>query len=146
MKYDTEIVINASRSRVIELFDDSDNMKKWQPDLISYTQQTGEEGEPGSTAKIVYRMGKREMEMIETITVRNLPDEFSGIYKTDGVKNIMENFFEELDSDKTKWTTRNEFISDKFALKLMMRFMPGVFKKQTMKFMRDFKEFVEKSA
>ena len=31
--YSAEIVINLPRSRVIELFDDADNMFKWQPGL-----------------------------------------------------------------------------------------------------------------
>ncbi|MET6991782.1 hypothetical protein [Sediminicola arcticus] len=47
-------------------------------------------------------MGKRDVEMIETITVRKLPQEFSGTYKVKGVFNIAKNKFVELSDTKTK--------------------------------------------
>ena len=54
-------------------------------------------------------MGKREVEMIETITVRNLPDEFSGTYEAKGVFNIAKNKFVKLSETRTKYITENEF-------------------------------------
>ena len=66
MKYTTEIEINLPVEKVIELFDNSDNLSKWQPELISFKHLSGEPGQVGEKSKLRYRMGKREIEMMET--------------------------------------------------------------------------------
>lgn len=78
MKYTNEVIINAPVNRVIELFDNADNMKEWQPGLVSFEHLSGTPGQVGAKSKLKYKMGNREIEMIETITVKNLPEEFSG--------------------------------------------------------------------
>ena len=80
MKYELQITIELPRKRVIELFDNTDNLKKWQDGLQSFTPISGEVGKEGAKSKLEYKMGKREVEMIETITKRNLPEEFHGTY------------------------------------------------------------------
>ena len=89
-------------------------------------------------------MGNREIEMIETITRRNLPEEFSGTYDAKGVHNIISNKFIELGPNKTKYLTESEFQFKGF-MKLMGWLMPGAFKKQSQKFLEDFKAFAEKA-
>jgi hypothetical protein len=141
MKYTSEVEINLPREKVIELFDNPDNMPKWQQGLVSFETIKGEQGEEGAQAKLKYKMGKREIEMIETITRRNFPDEFNGTYEAKGVFNVMENIF--IDNGKTTtWKTISEFRFKGF-MKLMALFMPGAFKKQTLKTMNDFKRFAE---
>lgn len=82
--------------------------------------------------------------MIETITVRNLPDEFSGIYEAQGVNNIVKNKFVKISEDKTKYITENEF-QFKGLMKIIGFLMPNTFKKQSMKYLNDFKKFAENS-
>ena len=89
-------------------------------------------------------MGKREIEMIETITVRNLPEEFSATYETKGVYNTVKNKFVSLSENRTRYISEQEF-----QFSGMMKFigatMPGAFKKQSQKYMQQFKEFAENS-
>ncbi|HUM45393.1 MAG TPA: hypothetical protein PLD84_00600, partial [Chitinophagales bacterium] len=85
----------------------------------------------------------REMEMIETITVRNLPHEFSGTYEVNGVLNIVRNKFLPVGNNKTKHISEQEFQFSGF-MKVMGWLMPGVFKKQSMKYQQDFKTFAER--
>ena len=144
MKYTNEITINLPLERVIELFDNPDNLAKWQPGLISFEHLSGEPGHPGAKSKILYQMGKRRVEMIETVTKRNLPQEFSGTYETKGVWNGIKNSFTALDSGQTKWVSENEFKFSGFFMKMMAFLMPGAFKKQSMQFMEYFKAFAEK--
>ena len=87
MKYSLELVINLPRDRLVELFDNQENVKKWQPDLVTFEHKSGEAGKVGAESRLVYRMGKGEQEMIETIVARNLPEEFSATYEADGVWN-----------------------------------------------------------
>ena len=96
MKYTNEVVINLPLKKVIELFDSEENLFKWQPELISFEHLSGEKGEVGAKSKLRYTMGKREIEMIETITVKNLPKEFSATYEAKDVWNEMKNYFEEI--------------------------------------------------
>jgi hypothetical protein len=141
MKYTSEIDIDLPRTRVIELFDNADNLAKWQEGFVSFETISGKPGEEGAKAKMEYKMGKREIKMIETITKRNLPNEFNGTYEAKGVFNIIENRFID-NGDSTKWISVNEFQFKGF-MKLFAIFMPGAFKKQTLKYMKDFKKFAE---
>lgn len=142
MKYNCEIRIDVPRHKVIEFFDSFENMKHWQEGLVSYEHLEGQAGHPGAKTRLKYKMGKRELEMVETITVRNLPDEFSGTYEAKGVWNEVKNYFLE-DGDKTHWKTDNEFRFLNVTMKIMGWLMPGAFKKQSMKYLEDFKRFAE---
>jgi len=144
MKFTVKIKINLARNKVIELFDSTENLKKWQPGLLSFEHQSGTPGEVGAKSRLQYKTGKREIEMVETITVKNLPDEFSGIYEAKGVWNEVKNYFYEVDKNTTKWVSENEFRCSGF-MKIIAFFMPGSFKKETMKYLEYFKEFSENS-
>lgn len=48
MKYESELVIDLPRERVIELFDNPDNLPKWQEGLQSFEHISGEVGQPGA--------------------------------------------------------------------------------------------------
>lgn len=143
MKYSSEIVINVPLMKVIEYFDNLDNMKHWQEGYVSHEFMEGKEGQPGAKTKLYYKMGKREINMIETITQRDLPREFSATYETKGVWNEIKNFFTDLGDGKTKWRTNNEFKFSGLFMKAMGLLMPGAFKKQSYKYLVDFKKFAE---
>ncbi|MEX1002080.1 MAG: SRPBCC family protein [Crocinitomicaceae bacterium] len=143
MKFTQEITIDLPREKVIELFDNPDNMQHWQKGLISFEHINGTPGAIGSQYKLRYKMGKREIEMIETIIKRDLPDEFSAVYEAKGVWNEVKNHFTVLDDQQTLWKTENTF-HFKGGMKVMAFLMPRAFKKQSLKFMQDFKRFAEK--
>jgi carbon monoxide dehydrogenase subunit G len=142
MKYTTEIEIDKPIDRVIELFDNPDNMAKWMEGLQSFEQLSGTPGQTGAKSRLKFKMGKREIEMIETITVRNLPEEFTGTYEAKGVFNIVKNKFIKVSDTKTKYITEQEFQFKGF-MKIIAFLMPGAFKKQSKKYLTDFKKFAE---
>lgn len=144
MKYTTEVEINRPVERVIELFDNPDNLKEWMQGLQSFEHLSGTPGQPGAKSRLKFKMGKRELEMVETIKVRNLPAEFSGTYEAKGVYNIVTNRFVPLGPDKTKYITEQEFQFKGF-MKIIAFLMPGAFKKQSREYADDFKNFVERS-
>ena len=141
--YTTEVDINVPRERVIELFDNPDNMFKWQTGLQSYEHVSGQPGHPGSKAKLVYLSGKHRIELIETVTERKLPDEFNGSYEWDGGKNTLVNRFIELGPQKTRWESTCEYEFYGLMMKLMGFLFPGKFREQNLLFMRNFKAFCE---
>lgn len=145
MNYQLEMILDLPREKLVELFDNSDNMKQWQEGFVSMEHLSGVVGEKGAKSRLKYKMGMRDVEMIETIKKRNFPHEFSAIYEAKGVWNEVNNFFYERENGQTKWVTINDFRFSGF-MKIIAFFMPGAFKKQSLKYMEDFKTFAEKSS
>jgi len=143
MKYTCEIDVAVSRDKFIALFDNPDNLIKWQAGFVSMTPLSGEPGTAGAKSTMVYKMGKRNIEMIETIETRQMPEKFTAIYEAKGMWNSVENTFSETASGGTNWFMDTEFRSSGL-MKLMALFMPGMFKKQSVKMMNDFKAFAER--
>ncbi|NNK09760.1 MAG: SRPBCC family protein [Flavobacteriaceae bacterium] len=146
MKYITEIEIDVPLAVFIRKFDNPENMKFWQKDLISFKSLSGIPGKEGAQMELVYKMGKREIVLIETILKRNLPHEFHATYDAKGVHNVQKNYFKAVDENKTKWISETEFQFNGFFMKAMGFLMPGTFKKQSLKYLKDFKAFAEESS
>ncbi|RMA58048.1 SRPBCC family protein [Ulvibacter antarcticus] len=144
MKYTSEIQINLSREKVIEKLDNAKNMKHWQKGLIGYEFLSDDPKAVGAKMNLSYKMGKREIEMTETIIKNDFPKEFHAVYDAKGVHNIQKNYFSEVDANTTKWVSENEFQFGGLMMKVMGFLMPGAFKKQSMKYLIDFKNFAEK--
>lgn len=145
LKYTEQLTIAQPRARVIELFNDSNNLTKWMAGLQSLKHLEGTPGELGAKSRIIVQMGKREMVMTETLTKHNLPTELNFHYNCDGVHNDVRNQFVELSENETVWETINIFKFDRFFMKIMGKFMPFGFRKQTRKHMESFKAFAEKA-
>ena len=143
MHYITETLINLPRNRVIELFDNPDNLYKWQEGLQSFEHISGTPGEPGAKSRLKYKMGKREFEMIEHLDEKDFPRYFAGRYEMPQMLNTIKNTFEEVGESQTKWIVDSHFELSGFIMKTMAFFMPGSFKKQTRKMCDNFKRFAE---
>ena len=141
MTYTTEVIIHLPRPKVIELFDSTENLYKWQLGLKSFEAVSGEPGQEGALSRMVYEARKGDMELTETITLRNFPDEFFCTYTSRGVYNEMYNYFED-DGDKTLWRTVSVF-KFKGLMAFMAPFMKSAFTKNTLLNMERFKNFAE---
>ena len=142
MKYTTEVTINLPRARVIELFDSTENMYKWQEGLKSFEHLSGEPGQVGAKSSMVYEARKGELPMTETIISRNFPDEFHALYEAKGVYNEMYNYFTEEEAGKTIWRTESVF-RFRGLMALMAPFMKSAFTGNTLLNMAHFKSFAE---
>ncbi len=145
MKYSLDIIIDAPVDRVTDLYDSTENLQHWMEGLEEFQSLKGMPREVGSTAKLKFHMGKRIIEMKETVKVKNPPHEFTFIYEADKVYNILSESFSPAPENKTKYTSAQEFHFKGF-MKVFAFFMPGAFKKQSMKYMKNFKAFAEKHA
>ena len=144
MKYSVERELDVPRDKVIALFEDRDGLFEWQEGLQSFDHVSGEPGHPSAVSKLRFKMGKREIEMTETIQDRALPDLFSAVYEADAVWNLVENHFTELPEGRTHWRIQTEFRCRGF-MRVIAFLMPGMFRKQTAKYMDLFKEFAERA-
>lgn len=141
MKYECSIEIERPRNVVIELFEDTSRMGEWQEGLISFEHISGTPGSAGSKSRICYKMGRSEIEMIETMESYDLPDQFVAIYEADKVWNRNINRFVDL-GKTTRWLVDCEFRCGGLVGVLAF-LMPGMFRKQTEKMMSNFKDFAE---
>jgi len=143
MKYSSEIIIDLPREEVIRKLDNAENMKHWQRGLISFKHLEGIPGKENAKMELAYKMGKRDVALVETIIKNGFPDEFHANYETKGVQNIQHNYFHEIEPNKTKWISESEYEFSGFTMKVMSFLMPGAFKKQSLKYLTDFKHFAE---
>lgn len=143
MRYTTEIEIKKPIEEIIQKMDSVENLKHWQEGLVSTEHISGIPREFGAKMKLNYDFGNRKMELIETITNQNSPKAFQATYNTKGIRNIQHNYFESTDKGHTKWVCINEFEPTTFKMYAMLFLMPRAFKKQTKKYMINFKNFVE---
>lgn len=145
MKYTEEIYIGKPIDEVIALFDSPESLKEWMEGLESFDHIDGTPGEVGARSKLVFEMGKRKIEMIETITEKDLPARFAGTYEADEVFNTVTNRFFKDGEDQTRMELECEFEFRNLLMKIMGFIMPGAFRKQTRKNLAAFKAYAERS-
>lgn len=142
MKHKTEVLIDADRATVWRIFDDSNNMTRWQPTLKSFTHKTGTPGQHDAVSELVYDENGREIVMTETITARREPDFLGGIYESRWSTVVIFNHFEETDDGKTRWVSSSNYIF-KGLMKIMALFKLKTIFKRTESDMNRFKLLVE---
>lgn len=142
MKLKFELIIDADRDAVWDAFDNPDNRKRWQPTLASYRHQSGEPGQIGAVAELVYQENGRNIIMTETITEHRKPDFLAGIYETSHGTTLIVNTFEPVVEGGTRWTS---WINMSFRgfMKLLSLFLIKSIRRRTENDMQHFKLMVE---
>ena len=143
MKYTVSIIIEAPIEEVIAKYADRNNYKHWMRSLISIELIEGKSGAVGSKTRFTTRQGKRTMTMDSVVLENQLPKYCSDSYSAPGVYNVATNRFKSTPDGYTQITNEQEFKFETSFMKLMAWLMPGMFKKQSMVFMRDLKCFIE---
>lgn len=144
MKFTRTIDINRPKDEVANLFADPKYLGNYQDNFISKELISGNEGENGAMSRMLYKMGKSEMELIETIIENNLPDSFFAEYHHKHMDNTMLCTFESLNENTTRYNSEINYTAFRgFIPKTMALFFPNVFKKQVNKWLVNFKNFAE---
>ncbi len=142
MKTKFEVIIDADRDTVWDVFDNADNIARWQPTLKSFTHKSGLPGEVGAVSELIYAEGNGEMLMSETITEKRRPDFMAGFYEAKWSKSLIVNYFETVDDNKTRWVSHaNHNFSG--IMKLMTPFVRKTICRRTESDMARFKLLVE---
>jgi len=143
MKFKLELPINKSRVEVWKAFDNTENMKKWQPTLVSFEPISGTPGQPGAVAKLTYEEGGRKFILMEKITRRDEPNGFDGVYENNFADNMVKNKFVEQGKDQTLWVMETEFTFKTLIMKIMGPLMKKNLVTRTQRDMERFKEMAE---
>ncbi len=142
MKFRHEIIIDADQKTVWATFDNPANMKAWQPTLESFTRKSGEDGQPGAVAELVYEEDGRKVTLIETITERREPHFMAGAYESDAGNALIVNHFEGAGDGRTRWTMYGNH-TFKGIFRLLGLFVAGSIRKRNEAIMNNFKLLAE---
>jgi hypothetical protein len=111
--------------------------------IQSIEHLSGERNAVGTKPRIIIE-GKQRIELTETIISNNLPEEKIGLYEHIHMINTQASRFLAVDKNNTEYTSEVEYT--KFIglmITIMAKIFPGQFKKQSQKWMENFKVFVE---
>ena len=142
MKFTLELTINKPRTEVWTVFDNPENMSKWQPSLTKVELLSGIQGQPGAVSKLTYEEG-REFSLIEKVVARAEPGLYEVVYENEYTDNPMKNTFQEQGGNETLWAIEAEFKFKTFTMKLLGPLLKKNFARRTQKDMERFKEFAE---
>lgn len=144
MKYTCTTEVPLNREDCIKLWLDESQFDKWQDGFQHKKWTKGEPNENNSTSDILILQGKRKIELEELITDNNLPSYIEGKYTHIHMTNTQKVIFENLSSQKTLVRTEVEYTEfNSFMPKMMAKFFPSQFKKQSQKWLDQFKLLAE---
>ena len=145
MKVQGSIDIAKPRDEVVRYFADPAYLGEFQDGFEKKKLIEGDQGQAGAVSKMYYKYGKQEMELTETVTLNQLPDSFEAFYHHKHMDNTMKCKFVALDDDRTRYEYEYEYTRIDWVMpRLMSILFPGMYKKPAEKWLRQFKEFVEK--
>ena len=145
MKFKGFVDIDKPRDEVARYFADPAYLGEYQDGFVSKELQQGEEGQEGAVSRMLYKYGKRELELIETIKSNNLPESFEAFYHHKHMDNYMRCKFVPISDFTTRYEYEFEYTRINWLMpKLMAILFPGMYRRQGERWMRQFKFFVER--
>jgi len=143
LKYSCETIINLPLEKTAKLWNDSKFFKEWQDGFEKIELLSGIENTKGAVS-MIYFSGKQEMELKESIISIDLPHEKIGLYEHKHMTNTQKTNFEKINETQTRFISEVEYLQfNGIMIKLMARIFPGMFQKQSQKWMEQFRAFVE---
>ncbi|MCB0481447.1 MAG: SRPBCC family protein [Flavobacteriales bacterium] len=144
MKYACQVEINLAIDQTVSLWENENNFSEWQDGFQSIVLLSGEHNMPKAQSLITLQQGKRKMELHETIISNNLPREKKALYEHIHTTYTQTTRFIKLEENKTLYISEVEYTQfNGFMIKILAKVFPGMFKKQSQKWMEQFKTFAE---
>ncbi len=145
MKHTGSIEIAKPRDEVVRYFADPQFLGEYQDGFVRKELISGEEGKDGAVSKMYYKYGNRDMELTETILSNQLPESFESSYHHKHMDNFMRCKFVAIDQSNTRYDFEFEYTRINWIMpKLISLLFPGMYRKQGEKWMRQFRDFVER--
>lgn len=142
LKLKVEVKIERPVDITAQLFSTPGNTEKWLKGLHSFEPISGELGQEGARANVVFMNGLTKLKMVETIQAVDLPERFVLKYESDGFHAFSFNRFHHHDEGITKFVME-QHIEFKGAMKMAGLFAKSGIRKQMLKDAKAFKAFAE---
>lgn len=154
MIYTVSIEIDLPRERTVQLLSDPTHLPMWLRGLVVHEPLNGGHGDVGTESRVVLQTGRQTMEATETITRREPADltaipsgtvvHFEREIVAKGMWSAARERLTEAGPGTTLWVSENEYRFSSLPMRLLSLLMGGMFRKQSLQHMQDFKAFAEK--
>ena len=142
MKKKFEIEIDAGIDTVWSAFTNRDNMHRWVQNFRSIETTSGDAGQPGARANVVFDENGKRVVLEETITERRENAFLASTYEAPHGTTHIVNHFEAVGGVRTRWTSWCHFTFRGF-MKILSIVMAGAIRRRTEGDMARFKLMVE---
>lgn len=119
--------------------------KEWMEDLVHYEPISGEPGAPGSTARLTFKNGSREMTFTSTVVARDLPDAMRSTLESPMVTIHATATFSALSPTVTRYVFEQDFRFHGALNAVLGTLAKGAMAAQQRRHMERFKHFAESS-
>jgi uncharacterized protein YndB with AHSA1/START domain len=142
MRLTIDTLLERPREVVWRVFDDPENLPKWQPSLRRIERQKGSPGQVGAVSRLFFSGDGHDLKLTETVTGRREPEEFLASYDSGHTHNTVHHRFIDLGDGRTRWLVEAEFQFKGF-LRLASLALQGTIEKRLRGDVARFKALVE---
>lgn len=141
--YIAEVTVNKSIKEVFEVFNNSENIKNWVPEVKSFEVVNKNPGKTGSVYKIVIDNKGQEVTMTEKVMAYVPNQKVTLFFDAQGMLKRDDYIFKEKDG-VTTITLNTSCQSDSYILACIFPYFKGTLQKQDQSYLNNFKAFAEK--
>jgi uncharacterized protein YndB with AHSA1/START domain len=141
--YIAEVTVNKSIKEVFEVFNNSENIKNWVPEVKSFEVVNKNPGKTGSVYKIVIDNKGQEVAMTEKVMAYVPNEKVTLFFDAEGMLKRDDYIFKEKDG-VTTITLNTSCQSDSYILACIFPYFKGTLQKQDQSYLNNFKAFAEK--
>tara|TARA_B100000767_G_C19688953_1_gene503081 strand:- start:641 stop:1156 length:516 start_codon:yes stop_codon:yes gene_type:complete len=141
--YIAEVSVNKSIKEVFEIFNNSENIKNWIPEVKSFEVVNKNPGKTGSVYKIVIDNKGQEVTMTEKVMAYVPNEKVTLFFDAEGMLKRDDYIFKEKDG-VTTITLNTSCQSDSYILACIYPYFKGTLQKQDQSYLNNFKAFAEK--
>ena len=141
--YRAEVNVNKSIKVVFEIFNNSESIKNWVPEVKSFEIVNTNPGKTGSVYKIVIDNKGQEVTMTEKVMAYVPNEKVTLFFDAEGMLKRDDYIFKEKDG-VTTITLNTSCQSDSYILACIFPYFKNTFQKQDQSYLNNFKAFAEK--
>ena len=141
--YTTQITINKPVEEVFETFSNSENIKKWIPEIKSFEVINENIGKTGSSYKIVIENQGQNIEMTQKVIAYVKNEKLTLYFDAENMLKRDNYIFKEKNGN-TVISVNTSCQSESYLMACMFPYFKGTFKEQDQAYLNDFKVLVEK--
>ena len=141
--YTAQVFVDKPVTEVFSVFNNSENIKNWIPEIKSFEVVNDNPGKTGSIYKIVVENQGEEITMTEKVLAYVPNEKVTLFFDAENMLKTDDYLFSEEDG-VTTIILKSSCKSDSFIMACLFPYFKGTFQEQDQAYLNNFKEFVEK--
>jgi uncharacterized membrane protein len=141
--YTTQVSVNIPVEEVFKTFNNSENIKNWIPEIISFDVVKENIGKTGSIYKIVVENQGQKIAMTEKVMAFVPNEKVTLFFDAENMLKTDDYLFTEKDGITTI-TLNTSCQSESYVMACMFPYFKGTFQEQDQTYLNNFKKYIEK--